>query len=194
MENSRISIRCKLATRVESMKKEKLFQMFRWCRCLSSVNKMCKNIFLCSFCRTACVCARAKRTNADGNWLFFEYDCVYTGHTILSNVFLFVSFSPILKYKIQEKMTNQTRIFLLRHRITNDGTSMTLTLINFRRSYSLLGYVSNDLLGKNFIDFIHEDDRSKLNEIWIRGKSKKEERKNENLLFFLFLKFAVIDK
>lgn len=35
-------------------------------------------------------------------------------------------------------------------------------------SYSLLGYVSNDLLGKNFIEFIHEDDRNKLNEIWIR--------------------------
>ncbi|CAF2747004.1 unnamed protein product [Rotaria sp. Silwood2] len=34
--------------------------------------------------------------------------------------------------------------------------------------HSLMGYLSQDLLGMNFKEFIHEDDRNKINELWNR--------------------------
>ncbi|CAF3317348.1 unnamed protein product [Rotaria socialis] len=34
--------------------------------------------------------------------------------------------------------------------------------------YSLLGYLSQDLLGMNLTDFIHEEDRNKINDTWNR--------------------------
>jgi PAS domain S-box-containing protein len=37
-----------------------------------------------------------------------------------------------------------------------------------------LGYSSQDLLGMNLKDFIHEDDRNKVTEIWNRGKNKNK--------------------
>lgn len=40
----------------------------------------------------------------------------------------------------------------------------------FYRCYSLLGYLSQDLLGMNLKDFVHEDDRNKVTDIWNRGK------------------------
>lgn len=42
------------------------------------------------------------------------------------------------------------------------------------RCYSLLGYLSHELLGMNFHDFVHEDDRNKLMDVWIRGETKKK--------------------
>jgi len=42
------------------------------------------------------------------------------------------------------------------------------------RCYPLLGYLSQDLLGMSLKDFIHEDDRNKVNEIWNRGKKKRK--------------------
>ncbi|CAF0899729.1 unnamed protein product [Rotaria sordida] len=35
-------------------------------------------------------------------------------------------------------------------------------------SYSLLGYLSQDLLGMNLKDFVHEDDRHKISDLWSR--------------------------
>lgn len=39
------------------------------------------------------------------------------------------------------------------------------------RSYPLLGYLSQDLLGSNFKDFIHEDDRNRMSDLWNRSNS-----------------------
>jgi hypothetical protein len=47
-----------------------------------------------------------------------------------------------------------------------------------------LGYLSQDLLGMNLKDFIHEDDRNKVAEIWNRGKN--EILKLINVLNYLF--------
>ena len=38
------------------------------------------------------------------------------------------------------------------------------------RCHSALGYLSQELIGTNFYDFIHEDDRSRFTDTWNRGK------------------------
>jgi hypothetical protein len=43
----------------------------------------------------------------------------------------------------------------------------------FYRCYPLLGYLSQDLLGMNLKDFVHEDDRNKVTDIWNRGTKLK---------------------
>lgn len=47
------------------------------------------------------------------------------------------------------------------------------------RCQSVLGYLSQELIGTNFNDFIHEDDRNELTDLWNRGKNlETNERKH----------------
>jgi len=60
-------------------------------------------------------------------------------------------------------------IFIIKYCLSMFTTLMYENEILFR-CYSLLGYSTQDLLGMNFNEFIHEDDRNKLTEAWSRGK------------------------
>ncbi|CAF3626405.1 unnamed protein product [Adineta steineri] len=78
-----------------------------------------------------------------------------------------ITMGHVPKYIEETSQTHETihtidRIFSCK--LNSDGQFTYFDKI----CYSLLGYTSQDLLGTNFIDFIHEDDRSKLNEIWNR--------------------------
>ena len=48
-----------------------------------------------------------------------------------------------------------------------------ITKIFLFRSYPLLGYLSQDLLGLNLKDFIHEDDRNRIMDLWNRSNYQK---------------------
>ena len=59
-------------------------------------------------------------------------------------------------------------------------------LLNFLfRCYSVFGYLPQDLLGMNFKEFVHEDDRNKLTEIWNRSKKKEHSFNFDSRILFL---------
>lgn len=63
---------------------------------------------------------------------------------------------------IEENLPSIDRMFLCK--LNPDGQFTYFDQI----CYSLLGYLSQDLLGMNLKDFIHEDDRAKVIETWTR--------------------------
>ena len=50
---------------------------------------------------------------------------------------------------------------------------MYLFLYSFR-CYPLLGYLTQDLLGLCLKDFIHEDDRNRIWDLWNRGNESEK--------------------
>jgi hypothetical protein len=76
---------------------------------------------------------------------------------------------------IDENKKDKTLLFWI-YRIVSRYWLMCLvrTCSTTFRCYSLFGYLTHELLGMNFDDFIHDDDQAKLKNIWNRSTNKNE--------------------